>query len=98
RAGTDDRFVAAPPAARRILAARLGVRGFFRDPVPGVRGRRMGGRVFERGVLHARGADGAAEGAGGAVGARAAAFRGAGTADRIFAGMPALVGSLAEGQ
>ena len=43
-----------PPGARRLLAARLGLRGLRRDRVPGARGRRLGRRVRRRDLPAAR--------------------------------------------
>ena len=43
RQRTLDRHLARPPAPRRLLAARLHLRGLERDPMPGLRGRRLGG-------------------------------------------------------
>ena len=40
-----DRAVAEPSTPRRLLAAGLGLRGLQRDPVPGVRGRRLERRL-----------------------------------------------------
>ena len=40
--------LAAAPVARRLLEARLGVRGLRRDQVRGLRHRRLGGRLLER--------------------------------------------------
>ena len=42
------RALAAPSAPRRLLEARLGLRGLWRDPLPGLRDRRLGGRLLER--------------------------------------------------
>ena len=46
--------VAAPPAARRLLAVGVGVRGLRRDPMPGIRGRRLDRRLQERNPASAR--------------------------------------------
>ncbi len=46
--------VAAAPAARRLLATRLGLRGLRRDRLPGVRDRRLGRRLYQRGAAPAR--------------------------------------------
>ena len=45
-------------APRRLLAARLGLRGFLRDRLPGVRRRRLGRRLYQRGSAPAGGAVG----------------------------------------
>ena len=86
-----------PPAPRRVLQARLDLRGLFGDPVPGLSRRRLGGRLLERDLSHAREAEGAAQGPGRAVGAQVSAFRLPRPADRLPAGVPALVGQVAEG-
>ena len=56
RARRPSSSLARPPAPGRVLEARLGVRGLWRDPVPGLRDRRLGGRLLERGAAPARGA------------------------------------------
>ena len=43
--------VASPPASRRLLEAGLGLRGLRRDRVPGLRDRRLGGRLLRGRVL-----------------------------------------------
>ena len=52
------RGVALAPAARRVLAARVGVRGLLGDRMPRLRHRRLGRRLHGRGVPAARGAAG----------------------------------------
>ena len=89
--------LAAPPAARRLLEARLGVRGLRRDPVSGLRGRRLDRWLHQRDPAPARAPDGAAQGPDRALGARLSAFRASRSADRLPAGGAAVVGSLAEG-
>ena len=63
------RGMAAPPAPRPAMAARLGVREFRGDPVPGLRGRRLGGRLFQCDPAPARGPTRAEEGPDRPVGA-----------------------------
>ena len=65
-----DRALARPPAPRRLLEARLGLRGLRGDRVPGLRGRRLRGRVHERGPAAPGRALRPAQGAHRAVGAR----------------------------
>ena len=48
--------VAAPPAPRRVLEAGLGLRGLRRDRVPGLRDRRLGGRLLRGGAAPRGGA------------------------------------------
>jgi predicted acyl esterase len=84
------------PAPRRLLAAWLGVRGLRRDPVSGVRGRRLDRRLHQRHSAPPRTARGPAQGPDRAVGACLSAFRAARPADRLPAGHAALVGALAE--
>ena len=88
----------AAPAARRLLAARLGVRGLRRDPVSRSM-RSAAGPTATPTPSRAcsNGSDGAAQGPDRAVGACLSAFRAARPADRLPAGDAALVGSLAEG-
>ena len=69
--------LAAPPAPRRLLEAWLGVRGLRRDPVPGLRGRRLDRRLHQRDPAPARAPDGAAQGSDRALGACLSAFRAA---------------------
>ena len=88
----------APSAARRLLASRLGLRGFLRDRLSGVRGRRLGGRLYQRRAASARRADGSAPRAHRPLGASLSAGRPAGARDRLPAGGAALVGSLVEGR
>ena len=59
-----------PPAPRRVLEARLGLRGLRRDRVPGLRGRRLRRRLHERRAAAARRALRAAQGPHRALGAR----------------------------
>ena len=93
-----DRELAASPAPRRVLAARLGVRGLRRHPVRGLRRRRLGGRLHERDPsTHGR-AEGAEESADRPVGAPVPPHGAAGAGDRVPAGLPALVGQVAEGR
>ena len=79
------------------MAARLGVRGLRGDPVPGLRRRRLGGRLLQRDPAPARRAQGAAQGPDRPLGAQVPAFRHARPRDRLPPGVPALVGPLAEG-
>ena len=48
-----------PSAARRLLEARLGLRGLRRDRLPGLRGRRLGRRLLQCDPAAARRAEGA---------------------------------------
>ena len=57
------RGVALAPAPRRLLEARVGLRGLRRRRVSCLRGRRLGGRVHERDLPAARGATRPAQGA-----------------------------------
>ena len=91
------RALAAAPMARRLLEARLGVRGLQRDPVSGLRGRRLDRWLHQCDPAPARAPDGAAQGPDRALGARLSAFRAPRSADRLSAGGAAVVGSLAEG-
>ena len=70
---------------------------YARDPVSGLRGRRLDRRLHQRHSAPARTARGAAQGADRAVGPCLSAFRAARPADRLPAGDAALVGPLAEG-
>ena len=58
RAGRADgavgRDLARPPAPRRLLAPGLGLRALRRHRVPGVRGRRLVGRLPRHGAAHGR--------------------------------------------
>ena len=65
-----DRALARPPAPRRVLAARLGVRGLRGHRVPGLRGGRLRGRLHERRASSPRRSLGPAQGARRAVGTR----------------------------
>src|SRR5262249_60826039 len=58
----DDPAVAEPPAPRRLLAARIGVRGLRGHRVPGLRGERLGGWLLQRGAAAARGPELPAQG------------------------------------
>ena len=54
REAASGRALAGAPAARRLLEARLGLRGLRRDPLPGLRGRRLGRRLLQRRPAAAR--------------------------------------------
>ena len=62
--------LARAPAARRLLAPGLGLRGLRRDRVPRVRGGRLGRRLLQRDPAPARGTLGAAQRPGRALGTR----------------------------
>ena len=94
----DRRGVAGAPAPRRLLAPGLGVRGLRRDRGRRVRGRRLGRRLHERGPAADRGAARPEEGADRPVVAHVPPRRAARAGDRLPAGVPALVGPLAEGR
>ena len=53
-AAAVPRALAEASTSRRLLAARLGVRGFWRDRVRGVRGRRLDRRLHQRHPAPAR--------------------------------------------
>jgi uncharacterized protein len=73
------------------------VRELRGDPMPGVCGRRLGGRLLQRDPAPAGGPERAAEGADRPVGAPIPPFRHTRPPDRLPPGVPALVGSVAEG-
>ncbi len=89
--------LAGAPVAGRVLAARLGLRGLWRDPLRGLRDRRLGGWLFQRGAPAAQGAEVPEKGPGRALGAPVSPEWRAGPADRVPAGSGPLVGSLAQG-
>ncbi len=89
--------LAAPSAARRLLEARLGLRGLLRDRMPGLRGRRLGRRLHQRDPAPARRPHLPAEGSDRPLGAQVPALAPARAADRLPPGGAALVGPLAEG-
>ena len=91
------RALARAPAPRRVLAARLGLRGLLGDRGARLRGRRLRRRVHERRLPPARRAVGAAQGARRAVGSRLPRRRRARAEHRLAAGVRALVGRVAEG-
>ena len=88
----------APPAPRRVLEARLGVRGLRRHRLPGLHGRRLGGRRTRNAILRLLEGSRARARADRAVGARLPARRDARPGDRLPPGVHALVGSLAQGR
>ena len=90
--------LAAAPVARRVLEARLGLRGLRRDQVRGLRDRRLGGRLFQRRAAPARGPEMPEKGPDRAVGAPLSAQRRARAGDRLSPGSGALVGSVAAGR
>ena len=67
--------LAAAPAARRLLEARLGLRGLQRDPMSGLCRRRLDRWLYQYDPTPARAPDGAAQGPDRAVGAQLSAFR-----------------------
>ena len=91
------RALATPPMARRLLEARLGMRGLPRDPMSGLCGRRLDRRLYQCDPAPARAPDGAAQGPDRALGTRLSACCAAWSADRLPAGGVAMVGPLAEG-
>ena len=91
------RDVDRPSAARRLLAARLGVRGLCRHRGGGLCHRRLGRRLLQRRAAPVPRAHRAEEGADRPVGACLPAGRPARPGDRLPAGGGALVGFLAEG-
>jgi len=99
--GTDAgvrRTVAHPPAPRRLLAPRLGLRGLRADPGSGLRHRRLGRRLLERDPAPPGRPARPPQGARRPVVARVSAGRRARSGDRVPPGVPALVGPLAEGR
>jgi predicted acyl esterase len=89
-------FVARPSAPRRLLAARLGLRGFRRDPMSRLRGRRLGRRLHERHSAPVGGAERTPSWPDRPLGACLSSGRFARTGDRFSSRGAALVGSLAE--
>src|SRR5579863_194658 len=92
------RALARPSTARPLLAAWLGLRGFFGDPMSGLRRRRLGGRLYQRDPASPRRIERAAPWAHRPLGSPLSARRRAGPGDRIPARGLALVGPLAEGR
>ena len=90
--------LADPPAARRFLQARLGMRELLRHRGRGLRCRRLGRRVLERGLPAAGRSPVSLQGARRTLGPQVPALRRARPRDRVPAGVPALVGPLAEGR
>ena len=90
--------LARAPAARRLLEARLGLRGLRRDRGARLRRRRLDGRLHQQRPPPARRPARAAQGAHRSVAARVPAPRHAGPRHRLPAGGAALVGPLAEGR
>ena len=89
--------VASPPAPRRLLEAGLCVRGPLGDHVPGLRHRRVGGRILGGGVPAGGGPRRALEGSARPVVACLPRGGGARPRYRLPPGVPALVGPVAEG-
>ena len=56
------RGMAPAPASRRVLQARLDLRGLGRDRMPGLSGRRLGGWLFQRDLPHALAPEGPQKG------------------------------------
>ena len=96
-AAAMDRALARPPEARRLLEARLGVRGLLRHRVRRLRGRRLRGRVHECGAAAPGRALRPAQGHHRALGARLPRAGLPGAVGRLPAGVSALVRPLAEG-
>ena len=90
--------VARAPAPRRLLEARLGLRGLRRDRGARLRHRRLDRRLHQQRPAPARRAVRAAQGAHRPVAARVPALRHAGSRHRLPPGGAALVGPLAEGR
>ena len=97
RIAAAGRDLAGAPAPRRLLEAGLGDRGPLGDHRRGLRRRRLAGRLHQCRPAPARGPQLPPQGADRAVGPRLAAERHAVARDRLPAGVPALVGPLAEG-
>jgi len=89
--------VAAAPALRRLLEARLDPRGLVGDPMPGAGRRRLGRQLHQRRAAPPGRAAGAAARHHRALGPHLPAGWRAGPGDRLPAGSPALVGPVAEG-
>ena len=87
--------VAPPPVARRVLAARVGVRGFQRHRGGGLCGRRLGRWLLERRVQDDGGPCCASPGHGGPVGTPVSPRGGPRSRGRLPAGRAPLVGALA---
>ena len=90
-----DPRVAPAPAARRVLEARIGVRGLRRHRVSGLRGGRLGGPVHEPGVPVDGAPRRAAQGARRALGPPVSAPGVPGAGRRVPRGEPAVVGPVA---
>ena len=89
--------VAPPPAARRPVDARLGLRGLRRDRGGGLHGGRLGRRLHQRRVPRRRRRPGAVPRPRGALDPRLSVERQAGPRHRRSRRPPPLVGPLAEG-
>src|SRR5580700_4687174 len=89
--------LAAAPAARCVLEARIGMRGFRGDPMPGLCRGWLDRWLQECNSAPACGTKGPAQGSYRAMGTRLSALCPPGTPDWIPPGNPALVGSLAQG-
>ena len=92
------RGVARASTARRLLEARLDLRVLQRDRVPASDGRRLGRRLPQRGPAGPRALRRPVQGPDRAVVAPHPVRRPAGPVDRLPAGVPPLVGSLAQGR
>ena len=90
--------LARAPAPRRLLEARLRVRGLRRDRGPRVRDRWLDRRLHQFRPPPARRSQGTAQGVDRALAARLPARRGARARGRLPAGGAALVGPLAQGR
>src|SRR5204862_8259348 len=88
--------LAPTPAARRLLEAWLRLRGLSRRALPGLRDRRLGRWLLQRGRAPARTSKRSPQGPDRSLVARLPAQRLAWPRDRLPSGGAALVGSLAE--
>ena len=85
------RAVAQPPAARRLLAAGITLRGLRLDPLPGLRGRRLERRLPGHGPASGRAREGPGPGPDRSVGPHVAGGGEAGPGHRVPAGVPAVL-------
>ena len=83
-------------APRCILEAWLGLRGFFRDPMPRLRGWRLARRLYADRAPPRRESESPLQGIDRTLGPQAAAARRAGPGHRLPPGMRPLVGSVSE--
>ena len=92
------RQLAAAPATRCVLEARIGMRGLRSDPMPGLCCRWLDRRIQECNPASAYGTKGTSQGSHRAMGTWVPAFCASWAPDRIPPRDPALVGLLAEGR